>query len=151
MANVPDTYTFSLQDVVDSVNPTTDDLVDSFDDSNEYYFDPDYVGTYNDMKEFRNYGLIREVDVESGDFNFDWDDTTPRIYDVRVRPTNKVTTVTKSDTWLSATYNSVNKELTITCTVNSSGTLRNTWVKLTHPDDSGVYDQFTVVQTQEPI
>jgi hypothetical protein len=38
--SVPDTETFSLQDVVNVVNPTTDDLVDCFSDSNASYFDP---------------------------------------------------------------------------------------------------------------
>jgi len=57
MANVPDTDSFTLQDVVDSVNPTTDDLVDCFNDANDQYFDINYLDTKNDMLEFRNYGV----------------------------------------------------------------------------------------------
>lgn len=40
--SVPDTNTFTLQNVVDAVSPTTPDLVDCFADSNPAYFDPAY-------------------------------------------------------------------------------------------------------------
>ena len=57
---VPDTDTFSLQDVVDEINPTTDDLVDCFADANPALFDSNYNNdTYapaNSLKRFRNYG-----------------------------------------------------------------------------------------------
>jgi len=52
---VPNTTTFSLQDVVTEVGPTTNDLVDCFADANLAYFDPNYYGTGNDLLEFRNY------------------------------------------------------------------------------------------------
>ena len=51
---VPDTTTFTLQDVVDEVNPTTDDLADCFSDANIYLFDPDYSSNVG-MLRFRNY------------------------------------------------------------------------------------------------
>lgn len=53
---VPNTNTFSLQDVVDEVNPTTDDLVDCFADAVASKFDPAYSGSKNQLLNFRNYG-----------------------------------------------------------------------------------------------
>lgn len=55
---VPNTTTFSLQDVVDEVNPTTDDLVDCFADSTDAYFDSLYKGSKDNLYNFRNYGCI---------------------------------------------------------------------------------------------
>ena len=53
---VPDTTTFTLQDVVTEVNPTTDDLVDCFADAVSLNFDPAYEGSKNQLLNFRNYG-----------------------------------------------------------------------------------------------
>ena len=53
---VPNTTTFSLQDVVDEVNPTTDDLVDCFADAVASSFDSTYSGSKNQLLNFRNYG-----------------------------------------------------------------------------------------------
>jgi len=53
---VPDTTTFTLQDVVDEVNPTTDDLVDCFADAVASKFDSAYEGSKNQLLNFRNYG-----------------------------------------------------------------------------------------------
>jgi hypothetical protein len=53
---VPDTATFTLQDVVDSVIPTTSDLVDCFADADAAQFDPTYEGSKNNLYNFRNYG-----------------------------------------------------------------------------------------------
>lgn len=54
--SVPDTTTFSLQDVVDAVNPTTDDLADCFSDATAGLFDASYEGSKNSLLNFRNYG-----------------------------------------------------------------------------------------------
>ena len=51
---VPDTSTFTLQDVVNEVNPSSDDLADCFSDSNIYLFDPAYSSSVGLLK-FRNY------------------------------------------------------------------------------------------------
>ena len=51
---VPDTTTFTLQDVVNEVNPTTDDLADCFSDANLFLFDPAYSSSVGLLK-FRNY------------------------------------------------------------------------------------------------
>jgi hypothetical protein len=52
---VPNTTTFSLQDVVNVVNPTTDDLVDCFADAGASKFDPAYSGSKDNLLNFRNY------------------------------------------------------------------------------------------------
>lgn len=52
---VPDTTTFTLQDVVNEVNPTTDDLVDCFADANASDFDVVYEGSKDELLNFRNY------------------------------------------------------------------------------------------------
>jgi hypothetical protein len=54
-AQVPNTTTFTLQDVVDEVNPTTNDLQDCFNDADESKFDLNYYSSGNDLLEFRNY------------------------------------------------------------------------------------------------
>ena len=55
---VPDTTTFTLQDVVDTINPTTDDLVDCFADAISSKFDPTYEGSKDRLLNFRNYGNL---------------------------------------------------------------------------------------------
>lgn len=52
---VPNTNTFSLQDVVDEVNPTTDDLVDCFAYAVASKFDSTYEGSKDRLSNFRNY------------------------------------------------------------------------------------------------
>ena len=52
---VPNTTTFMLQDVVNTVNPTTDDLVDCFADAVSSKFDSSYSGSKNNLLNFRNY------------------------------------------------------------------------------------------------
>jgi len=52
---VPNTNTFSLQDVVDEMNPTTDDLQSCFDDSVATSFDLNYAGLKDRLSNFRNY------------------------------------------------------------------------------------------------
>jgi len=68
MAKVPDTNTFSLQDVVDVINPTTDDLQDCFNDSIDGRFDPRYKGSKDRLSNFRNYGKLATLSfVETED------------------------------------------------------------------------------------
>jgi hypothetical protein len=64
---VPNTNTFSLQDVVDQfvkVNPPPDDLVDCFASAQSNFFDPSYEGNKDRLSNFRNYG-----GVWAGQFN----------------------------------------------------------------------------------
>jgi hypothetical protein len=58
--SVPNTTTFSLQDVVDVVNPTTDDLSDCFSDAVSGYFDPTYSGSKDRLSNFRNYTIAND-------------------------------------------------------------------------------------------
>jgi hypothetical protein len=54
---VPDTNTFSLQDVIDAVEPTTNDLVDCIADALEIRYDNTYyTAPATSLLEFRNYG-----------------------------------------------------------------------------------------------
>ncbi len=53
---VPNTTTFTLQDVVTEVNPTTDDLNDCFSDADASYFNSAYEGSKNQLLNFRDYG-----------------------------------------------------------------------------------------------
>ena len=55
---VPDTTTFTLQDVVDEINPTTDDLADCFADATAACFDSSYSGSKDELLNFRNYGAV---------------------------------------------------------------------------------------------
>ena len=82
---VPNTTTFELQDVVDEVNPTTDDLVDCFADANANYFDSTYEGSKNQLLNFRNYGSGNALTQFSGssgqnDFKFLCSQTTGTSY-----------------------------------------------------------------------
>jgi len=63
---VPNTTTFTLQNVVDEVNPTTDDLVDCFADATSSSFDYNYSGSKNNLLNFRNYGGEQYWDYAAG-------------------------------------------------------------------------------------
>ena len=52
---VPNTTTFTLQNVVDEVLPSTDDLVACFTSASIFGFDPLYSGSLNELLNFRNY------------------------------------------------------------------------------------------------
>jgi len=52
---VPNTTTFTLQNVLDVVTPTTDDLVDCFADATAAKFDSTYSGDKDKLLNFRNY------------------------------------------------------------------------------------------------
>tara|TARA_R110000796_G_scaffold181330_3_gene297954 strand:- start:3074 stop:3493 length:420 start_codon:yes stop_codon:yes gene_type:complete len=54
--SIPNTTTFTLQNVVDEIGPTTDDLVDCFADAISAAFDPAYAGSKDELLNFRNYG-----------------------------------------------------------------------------------------------
>ena len=79
---VPNTTTFKLQDVVDEINPTTDDLVDCFSDAVASKFDSSYEGSKNQLLNFRNYGAVSLTAFFSGpgqsDFKFICDQAVDR-------------------------------------------------------------------------
>ena len=55
---VPNTATFTLQNVLDVVTPTTDDLVSCFTDATAAKFDSTYSGDKDELLNFRNYDGI---------------------------------------------------------------------------------------------
>jgi len=63
---VPDTTTFTLQNVVNEINPSTDDLVKSFSDAVASKFDSSYEGSKNQLLNFRNYGAVSLTPFFSG-------------------------------------------------------------------------------------
>ncbi len=63
---VPNTSTFSLQDVVNEINPTTDDLVDCIADAISSDYDPTYyTSPATSLLEFRNYAGSGAVYISS--------------------------------------------------------------------------------------
>ncbi len=63
---VPNTNTFSLRDVVDEINPTTNDLQDCINDANSGSYDPlYYTAPATSLLEFRNYGASLNSIVRS--------------------------------------------------------------------------------------
>ena len=63
---VPNTNTFSLQDVVDEINPTTDDLVDCIADASSSDYDSTYyTSPATSLLEFRNYAGTLPISVSS--------------------------------------------------------------------------------------
>lgn len=64
--SVPNTSTFSLQDVVDEVGPTTNDLVDCIADANSADYDPAYyTSPATSLLEFRNYAGPLQISIVS--------------------------------------------------------------------------------------
>ena len=65
---VPDTTTFTLQDVVDEVNPTPDDLNACFTAALDRKFDLNYKTSplANSLLSFRNYGNFRTIQLSIG-------------------------------------------------------------------------------------
>lgn len=55
---VPDTNTFSLQDVVDEIPSAQSSLVDCFSDAISTSFDPSYSGSKDRLSNFRNYDHV---------------------------------------------------------------------------------------------
>jgi len=55
MGSVPNTNTFSLQDVVDAVQPSENTLQKCFDESVDEYFNSTYKGDKNSLYNFRDY------------------------------------------------------------------------------------------------
>ena len=83
---VPNTTTFTLQNVVDTINPTTDDLVDCFNDAIIGKFDSNYgPGDESNLLQFRNYDAGNSLTQFSGssgqnDFKFLCTQTVATLY-----------------------------------------------------------------------
>ena len=61
MVKVPNTNTFSLQDVVNVVIPISNNLVQCFTDSIDGFFDIAYKGSKDRLSNFRNYGATLTI------------------------------------------------------------------------------------------
>lgn len=69
---VPDTDNFSLQDVVDVVEPNPETLVQSFNEAVDEGFDPLHEGSKDRLMNFRNYGLVDEEGYNMPSRSFSW-------------------------------------------------------------------------------
>ena len=65
---VPNTTTFTLQDVVDEVGPTTNDLADCFSDSTDSNFVSSHKGSKDRLSNFRGYIAATVTDVVVSSF-----------------------------------------------------------------------------------
>ena len=54
---VPNNYSFKLSDVVDEIPGGQSSLQECFNESTDSLFDPDYKGSKNSLRNFRNYGV----------------------------------------------------------------------------------------------
>mgnify|MGYP003766959089 CR=1 FL=1 len=108
---VPDSNTYSLQDVVNAVEDHAgyipDTLDDCFDNAISTYFDPEYNNTYyaeaNSLKRFRNYGPDnddKEIFVPEG-FSPNGDDIHDyfEVYNLQYYPSHKMS-IFHRDGWL---------------------------------------------------
>tara|TARA_R110002074_G_scaffold211135_1_gene380444 strand:+ start:1402 stop:1812 length:411 start_codon:yes stop_codon:yes gene_type:complete len=70
---VPNTTTFSLQDVVNEINPTTDDLVDCIADANSSGYDSSYyTSPATSLLEFRNYVDVATMKAYTIAYGANW-------------------------------------------------------------------------------
>ena len=122
---VPDTTTFSLQDVVNEVNPTTDDLVCCFSEADDGSFDDNYSGSKNSLLNFRNYGAAT-YSVSC----------SPEALGIESRSSDS-TTVTSSADW-TASLNSDTDDIISTYT--TSGADGDTLSVTMELKDEGTYD-----------
>ena len=72
MVRVPNSNIFGLQDVVDVISPSVDDLSTCFKESTAAYFDATYKGVKDRLSNFRNYGTGDVLKFEAiPDFYYD--------------------------------------------------------------------------------
>jgi len=149
---VPDTDTFTLQDVVDVVNPTTDDLVDCIADADPLGWDPAYEGSKNNLLNFRNYDVTPSIEATPAIrfFEINGDPVTPGLdyYTVTIIPTGSSYTISDAGyTWINATK----VGLTVTAAPDANGGAdRVGYIVITHGDDPGEDVTVTVSQAGTP-
>lgn len=148
---VPNTTTFTLQNVVDEVNPTTDDLVDCFADANASYFNSNYSGSKNSLLNFRDYGShnVKTISLSSyaGTIQLNGFNQLTPTYTISPGSAS-LPVVTKTATWLTVYVESLTSTtggLEIWAT--SSARDRSTTFTLSHPDQLDVSTLFTVTQS----
>lgn len=148
---VPNTTTFTLQNVVDEVNPTTDDLVDCFADAISAYFNPTYAGSKNSLLNFRDYGSHNvktiSLNFNGGTILLNGSNQLTPTYTISPG-SSSLPVVTKTATWLTIYVDSLTSTtggLEIWAT--SSARNRSTTFTLSHPDQLDVSTLFTVTQS----
>lgn len=114
MALVPNTTNFTLQDVVNVINPTTPDMVDCVADAIAGYYDATYAANVGLLK-FRNYGYKGGGTLSSNYANLSWS------WD-RVACTSGTITITSSGSWTASLSNGDVFSLAPT-TGNNGGTI----------------------------
>ena len=142
---VPDTNSFTLQDVVDEVNPTTDDLVDCFNDADPAKFDATYEGSKDRLSNFRNYGAApnslsispnsQGVGDSAGSFNL-------------TITTNAAWSYSDDAIWLAPSSSSGvgNAVITISYSANGNVLSRTGTITITTTDGSPTLDDDCVVE-----
>jgi hypothetical protein len=63
---VPNNYSFSLQDVINEIPGSQDDLAECFTEASASEFDSAYSGSKNSLRNFRNYGASNTTSVSLG-------------------------------------------------------------------------------------
>jgi hypothetical protein len=144
---IPNTTSgWGLQDVVDEINPYTDDLISCVEDSVIEYFDPLYVGSRNSLLNFRNYttpSII--INYDNLIFNGDGDPC--------VSGTISVTANTSWDALSSETFISlspvsgvVSGTITVTCASNPNSFTREAIITVESTEYTGINDTCNVEQ-----
>ena len=118
---VPNTNTFSLQDVVNEINPTSDTLQSCFDNANPSQFDSTYQGSKDRLSNFRNYGnatLAPDVTTLSGVY-----DSLLEVASLNGEVTNENNaSVTATGFWYRIDNSNVNTNPLDSTQVTSTGT-----------------------------
>src|SRR6056297_3289806 len=117
---VPDTNTFSLLDVINEINPSSNDLATCFAEADPNKFDSNYYNDGNDLLEFRNYGastytLIADPNTMSfGVFG------GQQTSNITIEP-DAVPNISVIGTFISTSYDATNDILTVTVDRNDLG------------------------------
>ena len=145
--SVPNTTTFSLQDVVNEIVPETNDLVNCFDNAFESSFDPLYKGNKDNLLNFRNYRspyIVLSYDSLTFDGLGD-----PCISGTINVTSNTTWTATSSKTFitLDPTSGSGNDVIDITCSSNPNPAIRTAVITVKNVSLYAVEDTCNVSQS----
>ena len=140
---VPDTTTFTFQNVVDEVNPTTDDLISCFSTAISPFFNTTYEGSKNNLLNFRDYGVHNSSITLTSlpeSLSFLWNETT--IKDVVVSCSDGAWTVKSATSWTN--YTIINTALIKISVDTNTGPARTGYVILESAWDPSVTATITV-------
>jgi len=160
LLKVPDTNTFTLQDVasiVYNIPPFATGgktLDDCFDDADSAKFDPTYnTSSYapaNSLLRFRNYGgvAVFYVIVANPDFyTFAFDDyLATKVFNISINPDATFSVgVTGATSYFTVTANQLTNTITVRCDAINSGEDRFITINVTRSGYTG--DTISVIQT----